>query len=726
MIIHFWVLGDIVVGDGTSTKADGSVGYVQVSSGVKSIAAGTDTAFYIKEDDTLWGWGNNAHAQLGNMSDSGDNNVDTEFTPVKILDEVKHVSNSGRTVLAVRLDGSLYSWGSGTSKGIYTENGWVENAGSPYKVMDNVRTTAMIKNGSGVLVIKEDDTLWGWGTQWNNEGSPETPYKYADNVSYVSCGERHAAVVKKDGTLWSMGGNYRKGLGYPSTTVHYSPLTKVLSDVQDAPAAWAQKEVEEAIGAQLIPESLQSDYSKAITREEFCILAIRMIEVKSEMTIEAYLEVRGFTLAAADTFIDTSNKDVLAAKALGITSGTSPTTFDPTGLLTREQAAKFLSATASAVGKDIKADVPNYADVNEIAKWAQPYTGYVYNIGVMKGVGGNRFDSKGSYQRQQAFMTMYRIWKSLDQVSLEKIEPVQAKVIVVAEAAVTTSVSPSTGPLTIENLKTLIAATEKADGLIIEIKGKSVDPDGSLALNYKGYYKGDNIRIDTLIEDKLFGKTVYNHTLDETFSEIGPYGEVYAGNILPIRTLNIAYLEKLDIDTNNEFFTARYDFLNGEKVLYIESSIKNGIFTKMWYSLKYLTPLKFNETWDVTTEGGPSEIDWEVVKILENQNIDKSLFEKTGTMEDLLLYKVKSITANDESLGGKQILYYSEESFESLVIYFDTLLKGTEDYSIYKEDKKTSIDGTLNGNQVIVIINNFMKTEAEVKANGVNVNWFNF
>ncbi|MDA3845596.1 MAG: S-layer homology domain-containing protein [Vallitaleaceae bacterium] len=413
-----WLCGDMYLGDGTSTKADTSSGFVQVMSDVKSMHAGTGTVFVIKDDDTLWGWGDNSDAQLGNMTDVGDTSTDAELSATYILDDVKFVSNSSSIVIAVRLDNSLYSWGTGGSNGIYTKDGWVEEVGSPYKVMDNVLMGTMCSNGSGVLVVKTDATLWGWDGQWNDEGDRQTPYKYADNVLSVSNGERHAVVVKKDGTLWTMGGNYRYGLGYDSDESWYTPLTKILDNVQDAPVSWAAQEVEEAIGRLLIPENLQGNYEQSITREEFCILAIQMIEVKSGMDIADYISAKGLTMAASDTFTDTSNADILAAKTLGITDGTSPTTFEPTKQLTREQAAKFLSATARAVGKAIEANAPAYADVEAIANWAKPYVGYVYNVNVMKGVGGNRFDPSGGYQRQQAFITMNRLFDSIDTVSM--------------------------------------------------------------------------------------------------------------------------------------------------------------------------------------------------------------------------------------------------------------------------------------------------------------------
>ena len=64
-----------------------------------------DGTFVIKEDNTLWAWGNNSHGQLGVPFQ------DRVFSPVKIMDNVAAVWGSVFNSTAVTLDGSVYSWG---------------------------------------------------------------------------------------------------------------------------------------------------------------------------------------------------------------------------------------------------------------------------------------------------------------------------------------------------------------------------------------------------------------------------------------------------------------------------------------------------------------------------------------------------------------------------------------------------------------------------------------
>lgn len=412
-----WAVGDILIGDGTTVKADDSESFRKIADDVIDMHAGDDTVYFIKSDNTLWGYGDNSFAQLGNMVASDDDVLE----PIKILDDVRsvHADANSSDVFAIRLDNSLYAWG---KVGFYTEeHGWVEEAGKPYKVMDNVKSSLI--DSENAFILKTDDTLWGWGhnMQGNSVDDQQVPYKITDNVSHITIGERHAAIVKNDNTLWTMGGDYRGGLGYLADETWYTPLTKVFENVQDSPASWAVEWVEKAIGEQLIPADMQNSYTKAITREEFCILAIRMIEVKADMNINDYLAEVGVEAAPIGTFEDCDTFEVRAAKSLKITKGTSETTFDPDRTLTRQEAATFLTNTAMACGRDVEFSTPNYSDMNEIADWAKPFTGYVYDIDVMRGIGNNKFGPLQPYQRQQAFITMYKIWLAIDVVNPENV-----------------------------------------------------------------------------------------------------------------------------------------------------------------------------------------------------------------------------------------------------------------------------------------------------------------
>jgi len=401
-----WV-NNFLLGDGTQNRSEG---FVKVMDGCKYVSAGAgDNAYVIKNDDTLWGWGSNRYAELGNR--------DTEviYTPIQILEDVRMIHGNSASVLAIRLDNSLYTWGAGSNDGVYTEKGWVDFAGTPYKVMDNVLRACASENSGQVAVIKTDHTLWAWGLGGSFVESAQ-PTKLYDHAREMAIGERHVAVVFDNNTLGTAGTNYYKVLGHGDmeSWSESIPLKTIMDGIQDSPASWAVKEVEEAIGLQLVPKDMQNNYDQDITREEFCILAVRLVEEKAGMTVTEYIESQDLQVPEQSPFDDCNHPDVIAASVLKIVEGTSATTFAPDNWLTREQAAKVLSAAARALGEDIQADFPVFGDGQNIASWAKPYIGYVYNADIMKGVGKNLFNPKGGYQRQQAYMTILRLLKSLE------------------------------------------------------------------------------------------------------------------------------------------------------------------------------------------------------------------------------------------------------------------------------------------------------------------------
>jgi hypothetical protein len=85
--------------------------------------------------------------------------------------------------------------------------------------------------------------------------------------------------------------------------------------------------LEKANDAGLIPEILKGkDLTKPITREEFAELALLLYEKTTGKAVTI----------PQNPFTDTVNPQVLKAFSIGITQGTSTTTFEPNVLINRE------------------------------------------------------------------------------------------------------------------------------------------------------------------------------------------------------------------------------------------------------------------------------------------------------------------------------------------------------------------------------------------------------
>ncbi|MDL2289051.1 S-layer homology domain-containing protein, partial [Oscillospiraceae bacterium OttesenSCG-928-F05] len=96
---------------------------------------------------------------------------------------------------------------------------------------------------------------------------------------------------------------------------------------------------------------------------------------------------------------------------LGIIDGTSPSLFSPDALLTREQAAKIMSALVEkleAIDIDLTA-TPDFADNSAISPWAYPYVAFAKTHGIMEGVDQTLFGPKQNLTREQALTVAYRL-----------------------------------------------------------------------------------------------------------------------------------------------------------------------------------------------------------------------------------------------------------------------------------------------------------------------------
>lgn len=135
---------------------------------------------------------------------------------------------------AIKEDGSLWTWGDNRCGQL--GDGTIENKYTPIKIMDNV--VAASAGCDHTAVIKEDGSLWIWG--WNEDGqlgdgtteNKTTPVKIMDNVAAVSMGFSHTAAIKEDGSLWTWGENIFGQLGDGTTYLSNPIPTKVMEGVR--------------------------------------------------------------------------------------------------------------------------------------------------------------------------------------------------------------------------------------------------------------------------------------------------------------------------------------------------------------------------------------------------------------------------------------------------------------------------------------------------------------
>ncbi|MFV0519841.1 MAG: phosphodiester glycosidase family protein [Lachnospirales bacterium] len=173
----------------------------------------------------------------------------------------------------------------------------------------------------------------------------------------------------------------------------------------NTPSSWAKEYVDIAINNEIIPEYLQSGYRKDITRDEFCVLIVKLIEQKANETIDKFRQDRGYDYA--DAFSDTDGYFVRQCASMGLVTG-SNNEFRPTDTITREEAATILKRTLNILGIYDRGTALTFGDSEKISTWAKEGVDYVTSIGIMNGVGKD-FNPKGLITREQVYITMAKI-----------------------------------------------------------------------------------------------------------------------------------------------------------------------------------------------------------------------------------------------------------------------------------------------------------------------------
>jgi alpha-tubulin suppressor-like RCC1 family protein len=223
------------VGDGSITNRSSPV-QIGLLKDWKAISSGWNTSAAIRDNGTLWMWGSGAYGIRGSSSTT---NISSPQTTVAGGTDWKYVETSERHTLAIKTDGTLWSWGNGTEGALGHAN--ATSLSSPAKV--GTATTWRIATCGGYgssFGIKTDGTLWAWGENADGrlglgdtvDRSSPTQVGLGTDWKYISASKfhgRHAAAIKTYGTLWTWGNNYVGVLGDGTTVAKSSPVQIILS-----------------------------------------------------------------------------------------------------------------------------------------------------------------------------------------------------------------------------------------------------------------------------------------------------------------------------------------------------------------------------------------------------------------------------------------------------------------------------------------------------------------
>ena len=217
---------------GAFTNIGGDVSYV-----------GTAYTFGVKDTlYQLWAWGYNS----GDGGTLGQNNAVQYSSPVQIpgnnwgVDISTFASAQNFNVLMLKNDNTLWAWGT-NGNGALGQNGGAQRS-SPVQIPGTTWAKSTTSYYGG-FAIKTDGTLWSWGAnekgqlgQNNDDVNQSSPIQIPGTTwSSVSLGQNNVYAIKTNGTLWTWGENSKGALG------HNSPHTTHLSSPVQVPGTtWKQ------------------------------------------------------------------------------------------------------------------------------------------------------------------------------------------------------------------------------------------------------------------------------------------------------------------------------------------------------------------------------------------------------------------------------------------------------------------------------------------------------
>ena len=219
-----WAWGNNV-GDGT-TNVHYTPVQVTALGGVTAIASGWKSSLALKNDGTVWAWGDNYYGELG------DGTSTNRYTPVQVtgLSGVTAIAAGELHSLALKSDGTVWAWG--WNYGGQLGDGTTTQRNAPVHVTGLSGVTAVAGAGDHSLALVNDGTVWAWGDNWYGQlGDGTTTERHTpvhvtglSGVTSIAGGTGHSLALKNDGTVWTWGWNYYGQLGDGTTTERHTPV----------------------------------------------------------------------------------------------------------------------------------------------------------------------------------------------------------------------------------------------------------------------------------------------------------------------------------------------------------------------------------------------------------------------------------------------------------------------------------------------------------------------
>ena len=177
------------------------------------------------------------------------------------------------------------------------------------------------------------------------------------------------------------------------------------------PSAWAKTEMDDANTAGLLTANAAKDFSRALTRDEFCEIVVIM----AEQALGSALP-----LPVKNPFTDCNSEYVQKAYQFGIVNGRTTTTFDPNASVARQEIAammyRAIRGVETRLGRKLSSDPVSsltFNDKSKIDEYAQEPVRFAVANGIIKGDDINNFNPKNAISAEECVAVAIRSHNSM-------------------------------------------------------------------------------------------------------------------------------------------------------------------------------------------------------------------------------------------------------------------------------------------------------------------------
>lgn len=186
----------------------------------------------LNDDGTVWAWGDNTYGQLGDGT-----NKDCSYSPIRVLGLTDIIAISTRSDhnLALKSDGTVWAWGTNTY-GELGDGNVLTTSNIPVQVTGLTDVISVSAGRNFSLALKSDGTVYSWGNNKNGQLGLGTTYAFFKtpqkintlaNVTEIHAGNSHALALCDSSfpyEVWLWGKNQYGALTDGTLTDSISPI----------------------------------------------------------------------------------------------------------------------------------------------------------------------------------------------------------------------------------------------------------------------------------------------------------------------------------------------------------------------------------------------------------------------------------------------------------------------------------------------------------------------